>query len=704
MKNLVIVESPSKAKTIEKYLGKDYKVMATVGHVIDLPKSNLGVNIESGKYEPEFTTIRGKGVILKKIKKQVPEGGEVYLAMDPDREGEAIAWHVAEFLKLKNAKRIVFHEVTKNAVKEAINNPRPIDRNLVDAQVARRVLDRLVGYPVSEVLWKKIWYGLSAGRVQSVALKLIVEREKEIEAFIPDEFWNVVAVTSGDKDKDMRAKLSKMEGVKFLPSKEAEVIDIEKDVKGQDIVVSEVKVKKMSKKPYPPLTTSTLQQAANNIFGYTAKRTMGIAQALYQAGYITYMRTDSTNLSAEAVEAIRHKIENVYGPEYLPKEPNIYKTKSKSAQEAHEAIRPTDINTTYEIIKSEIGEAEAKLYRLILNRAVASQMTNRESEILSVKLDVDGKSGKKYQFSMGGERLLFDGFRKAMGSIVEKDNSDLQVVENLKEGDKFNVKDVESEQQFTKPKARYTDASLVKALEEHGVGRPSTYATIITTVESRGYVEKRGRYLHPMDVGRVVSDFLEKNFNRLVDYEYTAQVEDGLDKIADGEKEYVPFIDGEYKPLISEIDKAIETVNKEDVVILGDSDEKCELCGSDMIIRLGRYGKFLSCTKFPECKGMKNLDGGEESLDFEKFMRPEKCPDCGKDLILKHGKYGQFWACSTYPDCKGTVPMLLHETCPECSSPLVERRGKWGRNFTGCSGYPDCKYIKKEPKKKKDEE
>lgn len=698
--NLVIVESPSKAKTIEKYLGKGYKVMSTVGHIIDLPKSNLAVDVDKD-YEPSFVTIRGKASVIKKLKKAVPEKGDVYLAMDPDREGEAIAWHTANALKLKKPKRIVFHEVTKSAVNEAIKHPRAINQDLVDAQVARRVLDRLVGYKVSEVLWKKIWYGLSAGRVQSVALRLIVEKEREILAFVPEEFWKVVAqLKSGDPK--LQAKLARKNGKKFLPTKKKEVETLDKDIKGGEFNVKSVKTKKLSKRAYAPFTTSTMQQGANNVLGFTAKRAMGVAQALYQAGYITYMRTDSVNLSGEAVSNMRKYIEEEFGKKYVPAKPNVYKNKSRNAQEAHEAIRPTDLKVTYATVKAKLGEPEAKLYRLIYNRAVGSQMSNQEVESLNIVLEIEGKSGDKYEFTMGVQKVLFEGFRKLLKTSSKKD-SEAQTIEHIKEGEKFKLDKLIKDQQFTKPPARYNDASLVKALEEHGVGRPSTYASIISTVENRGYVVKDGRSLVPTDVGMVVSDFLMAHFDRLVDYEYTADVEEKLDDIAEGSQEYAPFIDREYKPLLKEIDNALEHVKKEDVVILEDSDEKCPKCKSGMVVRLGRYGKFLSCDTFPDCNGMKSLDGGADSLDYEKFRKVEECDKCDGHMMLKHGKYGKFWACENYPDCKHTVPMLLQELCPECNNPLVERSGKWGKMFTGCSNYPDCKHIKKTPKKKKEE-
>jgi len=698
--NLVIVESPSKEKTIEKYLGKGYKVMSTVGHIIDLPKSKISVDLE-GDFEPNFMTIKGKGPIIKKLKAAVPEDGDVYLAMDPDREGEAIAWHTANALKLKHPKRIVFHEITKKAVTTAIKNPGKIDDNLVSAQIARRVLDRIVGYQVSGVLWKKMWYGLSAGRVQSVALRLITEREKEILAFDPKEYWDVFAnLTNKDNKDGIIAKLARKNGKKFVPAKKKEVIDLEKDIKASDFTVKAVKTRKVKKHAYPAFTTSTLQQSAYNSLGMTAKRTMSVAQALYQSGYITYMRTDSVNMASEAIEAARKVIKSKLSDEYLPEKPNFYKTKSKNAQEAHEAVRPTDFAVSSDIVKTKLGASEAKLYKLIRDRALASQMSERISEMLNVVIEAEGKSGGKFEFSVGAEKILFEGFRAVLQTAVKK-NDILQQIDGIAEGDKFDLEKLKNEQKFTKPKARYTDASLIKALEMHGVGRPSTYASIISTVQSRGYVEKNGRNLKPTDVGMVVSDFLLANFERWMDYEYTADVENRLDDIATGAEDYVEFMKREYDPLVKEIELAEKNVNKEDVVVLEDSDEKCPKCNGKMVVKLGRYGKFISCAKFPECKGMKSLDGGEDKLDYTKYRKPDKCDKCGSKMILKHGKYGKFWACENYPDCKNAVGMLLQENCPDCKSPLVERRSKWGRIFIGCSGYPDCKYIKKEPKKKK---
>ncbi len=697
-KNLLIVESPAKAKTINKYLGSDFMVMATVGHVIDLPKSKLGVDIEN-EYQPLFETIYGKGKILKDLKKAVPKDGNVYLAMDPDREGEAIAWHVKDSLNLEDAKRVTFHEITKEAITEAISHASVVNENLVEAQKARRVLDRLFGYKLSELLWKKIWYGLSAGRVQSVALRLVVEREEERESFTPDEYWDFF-VDVKNKSEKLRIQLLRRDSKKYIPKNKQEVDEIEGELGNTKYLVTDVVKKEVKKNPYPPYTTSTLQQAGNNVLGYSAKRTMALAQALYQSGYITYMRTDSVYLADKAVGEIRDTILKKYGPDYLPSSPRYYKNRSKNAQEAHEAIRPTDFTLSREFISQKMGEAEAKLYDLIWKRAVSSQMKEKRVENMTLYFEPVENIKRKYVFSVGAQKTLFDGYRILYGGGNDSEEL-VQEINSVKKGDIFDKISFFTEQKFTQPKPRYTEASLVKKLESLGIGRPSTYATIIGTIQVRDYVAKEGKYLLPKDIGRVVTHFLKDNFHNLVDYKYTAGVEEDLDKIADGKVRYVPFIDKEYKPLVSDIKKADENVEKEDVVILGKSEEKCPECKSEMIVRLGRYGKFLSCSKFPECKGMKDISGGEESLDFKKYLKPEKCPVCGAKLVLKNSKYGKFWACEKYPNCKGTVPLLLNEICPECGKSLVERRSKWGRSFTGCSGYPDCKYIKKFPKKKK---
>lgn len=726
--NLVIVESPAKAKTIEKYLGKDFKVKATLGHVIDLPTNKIAVDVDN-KYEPEWIVMAGKNKTISELKKLAPKketDGKVYLAMDPDREGEAIAHHTATALKLKNPIRITFHEITKTAIQEAMKNPAKINEDLVQAQFARRVLDRLVGYKLSQLLWKKIWYGLSAGRVQSVALRLLVEREREIKAFIPKEFWELFVNLSDDSTGDkFKALLKERDGKKFEINNSQDADNVENAIKGEEFIVSSITKKNVKKHAIPPFTTSTLQQAANNVLGFPSKRTMGIAQVLYQAGYITYMRTDSVNLSNDAIYAIRETIKQNYGEKYLPEKANYYKNKARNAQEAHEAIRPSNMAVTSTVIAKEFGSAEAKLYDLIYKRAMASQMAEKISEVMSVKISCDGKDGHKYTFGLGAEKVLFDGFRRAyqnFESAKDIDNSKskknsnkqeielknesnseeiLQNVSDLHEGDKLKYLSLDKNQKFTEPKPRYTEASLVKALESYGVGRPSTYATIISTIIERGYVTRDRKALVPTDIGFVVIEFLEKNFFNLVNYEYTAAVESKLDDIAEGKIKYVPFMDAEYKPFVKDLENA-DSVDKNSIVILGNSEEKCPECGSTMVIRLGRFGKFLSCSTFPKCKGMKSLgvaEGGlpeeEVTYDPEKYLPAEPCPKCGGEMELKSSRYGKFWACKSYPKCKGTVPLKLKEICPECGKPLVERKGRWGKTFVGCSGYPACRYIKK---------
>ena len=687
-KNLLIVESPAKAKTINRYLGDDFKVMATVGHVIDLPKSELGVDVEKG-YEPLYQVIHGKKKILQELKRALPEEGNVYLAMDPDREGEAIAWHVQEYLKLKNAKRVSFHEITKDAILEAIKSPSTVNEDLVEAQKARRVLDRLYGYKLSELLWKKIWYGLSAGRVQSVALRLVVEREEEREAFKPEEFWDFVVEVSKDGEK-LKIKLIKKDGKKYIPKKEQEVKEIEEMLDNYAYKVVDIVKKEIKRNPYPPYTTSTLQQSANNVLGFSAKKTMTVAQKLYQAGYITYMRTDSVYLAQKAIKEIREVIADKYGKQYLPEKERYYKNKAKNAQEAHEAIRPTD----FSFDSSKLPSDEARLYNLIWKRAVSSQMNPEIIEDLNIYFEPDAGLKYKFTFLAKGQKIIFDGFRVVYGTA--KEDEAIQYISNIKLGDIFKKERFLIEQKFTQPPARYTEASLVKKLESLGIGRPSTYATIISTILDRKYVERERKFLFPTDIGRVVAHFLKGNFTQLVDYQYTANVEDSLDEIAKGKEKYIPFLDSQYKPLMENVQKAEKNVKKEDVVVLGDSDEKCPICGAKMVIKLGKYGKFLSCSRFPECKGMKDINGEGVELDFNKYLKVEKCPKCGSKMILKNGKFGKFWACENYPECKTTMPLLLNEKCPECGRNLVEKKSRWGKTFKGCSGYPECKYIKKE--------
>ncbi len=713
---LVIVESPAKAKTISRYLGKDYKVAASMGHIMDLPKSKLGVDVEKD-YEPKYTTIRGKGKIIRDLKKKLPKNKKnVYLALDSDREGEAIAAHVAEALKLEDPKRIVFHEITKDAILKAIDTPGEINKNLVEAQKARRILDRLVGYKLSELLWQKIWYGLSAGRVQSVATRFIVEREREREAFDPEEYWKVFAYLLTEDQVNLEAELSKKNDKKYVPGSGDEIKKLEKALQGSDWTISEVVEEDKKQNPSAPFTTATLQRLANSYLGYSTKRTMSVAQQLYEGidikgkghvGLITYMRTDSTALANQAVKGIRKYVEETYGSEYIPSKSRKYKTKSRMAQEAHEAIRPTDFTLPPEKIKGSLNKSQFKLYKLIWERAVACQMNPLKYKTFSISVEAKDEGGDKYLFDLRVHTVTFDGFAKVIGSrLLKTQSGSYEQLSKLEKGMPLELDRLETEQKFTKPPARYTEASLVKTLEKHGIGRPSTYANIISTIQSRGYVDREGKYLFPTDVGRVVNDFLVDHFGQIVDYDFTSEVEEDLDEVAMGDMEWVPVVDKVYKPLEETIEEKKDAVDKKDVVILGEAEEKCPECGGKMVIRLGRNGKFLSCADFPKCKGMLSIDGKtpEESLDKEKYVIPGKCEECDGKMILKTGKYGTFWACENYPDCKFTLPMLLKEECPECGEALVERKGRWGKMFIGCSGYPDCKYIKKDKKKDKKED
>lgn len=706
---LLVVESPAKAKTIKKYLGKDFEVAATMGHIKDLPKSKLGVDVEND-YETNYRVIKGKKKTISKIKKVLPDkDSDVYLALDPDREGEAIAAHVAEELKLDKPNRVVFHEITKDAVKDAVDNPKSIDENLVDAQKARRILDRLVGYKLSELLWKKIWYGLSAGRVQSVATRLIVERERERQAFDPEEYWNVFANLVSEKENKFQAKLHSKDGDKFVPANQEEIDGLLKDLEGAEWSVEKIESKDKKKGALPPFITSTLQRTANNYLGFTAKSTMAVAQQLYQGisikgkgqtGLITYMRTDSTNLASQAVKSMRKLIKKDFGEEYVPEKPNYFRTKSRVAQEAHEAIRPTDVTLRPDDIKDSLDSRQYKLYKLIWNRAVGCQMAPMKYKDMKITVLADSKKDSKYTFQLKAQDVIFDGYAKVVGSRLLKKDENVQIVSDLEEGEDLECKKIDTEQKFTKPRARYSEATLVKTLEKYGIGRPSTYANIISTIQARGYVGKEGKYLFPTDVGFVVNDFLVDHFEDIVDYDFTSEIEEDLDNIAEGQKDWVPIVDKLYTPFSKTLKKKDKEVKKEDVVILGESDAKCPECGGEMVVRIGRYGKFLSCAKFPECKGMLSLEGKsmKEEADESKYVIPDKCEECGEEMVLKRGKYGKFWACSSYPDCKNTMPMLLKEKCPECGENLVERKGKWGKTFTGCSGYPDCKYIKKKKK------
>lgn len=642
--NLVIVESPTKARTLSRFLGEDFSVEATMGHIKDLPKSKLGVDIEKN-FKPTYKLLPKKEKGVKKIKKGAKKADIVLLATDPDREGEAIAEHVMEILEdekisKKKLKRIVFHEITKSAVNSSMDNPRRIDENLVDAQTARRVLDRLVGYKLSPLLWKKVRRGLSAGRVQSVAVRLIVEKERGREAFDPEEYWDIFCdVKKLDKEKPFEIKLLKIAGEKAEVGNEKESNKVVEDLEKAKYKISEVSKKEVNKKPYSPFTTSTMTQTAARFYSWSAKKTMTIAQRLYEEGLITYHRTDSTNLSKQAVKGVRKYIKDEYGDKYLPEKPRVYKTKSKTAQEAHEAIRPTDIKEKK--VPDRLGSFKkdaATLYELIWKRFVACQMTNAIYD--REKINVEATNGKVYLLRVSGKMLKFDGWRK----VIPQSKKAEPLLPEVKEGEKLELVEVRPEQKFTQPPARYNEASLIKTLEKMGIGRPSTYAPIISTIQQRKYVEKEeGRFM-PTNVGIAVNDFLVKNFEKVFDYSFTADMEDDLDGVADGKTKWQELIRDFWDPFEKKLDRVEEKADRVKIKTekLGKKCPKCEK--GELVVRIGKYGKFVSCSRFPDC------DYTEKYL--EKIGM--KCPECEKgDVIVKKTKKGKsFYGCSRYPDCE----------------------------------------------------
>ncbi len=709
MKNLVIVESPAKAKTIEKFLGKNYAVMASFGHIRDLPQSKLGVDLENN-FAPQYVIPADKKKTITALKEKVKqlEPEKIYIATDEDREGEAIGWHLMEVLGLKPKQydRIVFHEITKSAIESSLKHPRKINDDLVDAQQARRVLDRLVGYKLSPLLWKKIAKGLSAGRVQSVAVRLIVEREREIRAFVPQEYWKIVAQLEHE-DTKFKAELAKIrnEALKipapelkkgvWVSSKE-QADDILAHIKqARHFIVDALEVKKGSKNPSPPFTTSTLQQEASRKLGFSVKQTMVVAQKLYEGvdlgegrtGLITYMRTDSVNLSQQALQQAREVISHLYGKEYALTEPRFYKTKAKGAQEAHEAIRPVNLDLKPDDVKEYLDRNELRLYELIWKRTLACQMAPAAVE--NTTLFLFPENSKEYQFQAKGEVILFPGFMKVyMEGRDDEEESDEAVLPKLQEGTSCDVLDVTGNQNFTKPEPRYTEASLVKKLESEGIGRPSTYAPTISTIIERNYTEKREKYLYPTEMGELVTDFLLNHFADIVDYKFTAEMEESLDTVAEGKKDWRTILKGFYEPFEKNLVKKEQEVAR----YQEQTDEICDKCGHPMIIKMGRYGKFLACSNYPECKNIKNLKNADEEVP----TTDEKCETCSSSLVFKKGRFGAFWACSKYPECKFTKPIVTKTgfTCPECKQgDVIERKGKRGKPFYGCSRYPDCKFV-----------
>ena len=676
--NLVIVESPAKAKTISKYLGKNYTVEASMGHVRDLPKSKLGVDIEDN-FTPKYITIRGKGELIAKLKKAAKKADKIYLATDPDREGEAISWHLANILKISEDEtcRIVFNEITKGAVKESIKGARKINLNLVDAQQARRVLDRLVGYEISPILWKNVKWGLSAGRVQSAALKLICDKEEEIKAFEPKEYWTVDCVLKKERKK-FPIKLTKYENKKIEISNENEANKVISDLKENEYRVEKVKKGSRLKNPLPPFTTSTLQQEAAKKLNFITKRTMSIAQALYEGvdvkgfgtvGLITYMRTDSVRISEEAQGRAIEFIKESYGEEYIPEKLRVYKGK-KNIQDAHEAIRPSHIEITPEIAKANLTPEQYKLYSLIWKRFIASQMASCALNTNSIDI-----ANGKYTFKASGSTIKFDGFMKVYDYTTEDDENDV-LLPSLEEGEVLETSSVEGKQHFTQPPARYTEASFVKLLEEKGIGRPSTYVPTISTLLSREYVIREKKNLIPTELGFIVNNIMSDYFKQIVDVDFTAGMERKLDNIEEGNEEWKKVVGEFFEPLQVAIEKAEKEISK---VVIEDkvSDVPCDKCGRMMVIKKGRYGTFLACPGYPECKNAKPI---VEELDVP-------CPKCGGKILAKRSKKGKkFFGCSNYPNCdfvSWNEP--IKEPCPKCGSYMTMKFSKTKGNYAVCS-------------------
>jgi DNA topoisomerase-1 len=705
MKSLVIVESPAKAKTIAKYLGKNYTVKASVGHIMDLPKSKLGVDIEND-FEPKYIVIKGKAPVVKELKSAAKKADRILLATDPDREGEAIAAHVAEVISgsIEDAEvyRVLFNEITKKAILLAIEHPGKVDVNKVDAQQARRVLDRLVGYQISPILWKKVQRGLSAGRVQSVALRLICEREEEIKAFVPEEFWSLTALLEGKSPPQFEAKLIKRDEEKLRVKNNEEAQKILADLQGRPYSVDKVEKKERRRNPVPPFTTSKLQQEAGRKLGFTAKRTMGIAQSLYEGvdvgkegtvGLITYMRTDSTRVGKEAQDEARELIAGKYGKDYLPEKPPVYAS-AKLAQEAHEAIRPTSVMREPDVIKEYLENDQYKLYKLIWNRFVASQM----NPAIIDQTSVDIKAGD-YTFRATGSVVKFPGFmavymeEKPEDQVSDDENGEA-VLPPLTEGEALTLIKLDPKQHFTQPPPRFSEALLVKTLEEKGIGRPSTYAAIISTIQDRHYVQKVENKFRPTELGVLVSELLVNHFPVVMDVAFTAKMEEELDKIEEGQMRWVEVVKDFYKPFSESLEKA-QAEMKDFKSEQTPTDITCEKCGKPMVIKWGRNGQFLACSGYPDCKNTKpfvrNENGEVEAAPEE--TTDEKCPKCGSSMVIKRGRFGKFLACSRYPECNHTQGMSTGVTCPEDGGKIVERRSRFGKVFYSCSNYPACKFA-----------
>ena len=710
-KSLVVVESPAKAKTINKFLGQNYIVRSSVGHIRDLPAKKLAVDVQNG-FTPEYITIRGKAKVIKEIQAEAKKTEAIYLAADPDREGEAICWHIAETLKnvKKPIYRVTYNEITASAILAAMENPGQIDQHLVDSQQARRVLDRLVGYQISPILWRNVKPGLSAGRVQSVAVRLICEREAEIEAFIPQEYWTITANLIGKNPQPFDAKLLQIGSEKGSISTYGFPIDgaraeaIVEDAKTKPFIVKDIKRQERKRRPVPPFITSTLQQEAARKLRFTAKRTMSVAQKLYEGlnlgatgavGLITYMRTDSTRIADEALREARGYIKKNYGTDYLPKSAVRYKSKG-GAQDAHEAIRPTSVERTPQSLKSYLSPEQHRLYDLIWKRFVASQMNPAILDVTTIDI-----SAEQYLFRATGSILKFDGFMRLYlegndDSNTESNRNDETdvILPVLEIGERLDLRKLTHKQHYTQPPPRYTEATLVKALEEKGIGRPSTYAAIISTIQGREYVVKEKGRFQPTDIGKLVNQLLIKGFPEILDTQFTAKMEDQLDEIAEGKSDWVGVLSAFYEPFTHALEAAPDVMYEARKEMEEESDEVCEKCNGKMIIKWGRYGRFLGCSNYPECSNIKRLTE-EDAPPPEEEPTDETCDKCGSPMVIKTSRAGgKFLACTGYPKCKNAKPINIGVDCPEagCGGYIGERRSKRGI-FYGCSNYPKCKFI-----------
>ncbi|MGB7760949.1 MAG: type I DNA topoisomerase [Bryobacteraceae bacterium] len=717
-KALVIVESPAKAKTINKYLGKDFIVKASLGHIKDLPKRDLAVDVEHG-FEPRYEVIEGKKKLVAELKQAARKVKDVYLAADPDREGEAICFHLQEELsEKKNGPRIyrvMFNEITKKAVAKAFEKPGQVDVNLVDAQLARRVLDRLVGYKISPLLWDKVRRGLSAGRVQTVALRVIVEREREIRAFLAREYWTIDADLAAKKPPVLTARLARIDGETAEIGSTEAAGDVVAVLEGAAYTVQSVATREKRRFPVAPFITSTLQQESSRKLRFSVKRTMMLAQRLYEGvevakdtvGLITYMRTDSTRVSDDAIRDVRDFIGERFGREYLPDTPNFYKSK-KGAQDAHEAIRPTSMAYAPELVEKYLQEDERKVYRLIWNRFVASQMMPALYDQTTIDVDAKGNNGGDYLFRATGSVEKFDGFRKVYKEGKDQlDEEDEEIKHHLPlvaEGERLRFKAIRPEQHFTEPPPRYNEATLVKRLESDGVGRPSTYASIISTIQEREYVKKDGGRFTPTELGMVVTDLLLESFDDIFDVTYTARMEEELDEIEEGKIDWRVAMQEFYERFDKDLKHAeehmtnIKRMEKPTKFI-------CEKCGKPLVIKWGKHGSFIACTGYPDCTYTRELTvdlPDVDKADLSEQGDEEYCENCGRPMVLKKGRFGTFYACTGYPDCKTTKPIggqqkkpdqKLDEICPQCGNHLVLKTGRFGE-FTACSNYPTCKYVK----------